>query len=700
MTVTDRQPLALVRSDLDRALAFLGQLPWPMAYGQGPALTVTFANAAWTALRPRAADAPLDAWVAGFGATAAQSLERALATREPTWAREVEATDDGADAPLLVDLLFAPVRTVGVEDDGVLVSAQPVTEAVHGRRRAEEAHQAALLAADRLRLALASADLGIFDWEVDSGRMQVDARCLALFGLRPDQVLDRETFWSAVHPDDRETVRAAIEGALDPDGDHHYEVDYRVVDNGDTRWLQGRGRAFFFQGRPLRFLGTLLDVTERRLAQIRQAELADEAARAQREAEQAHRRLTLLAEAGEVLSGSLEWDLTLGNVISLTMPALADFGFFDVVEPDGQVRRVARAHEDPRRQAILEPTQWARSERTDMNLCALSAGESAVHPDIDDAWLRAVAVGPEHLAVMRDLAFCSMLTVPLRHRGRLLGALTLFYADSGRRHGPEDQTLAEELARRAAVAVDNARLMREAREAIAQRDDFLTIASHELRTPLATLRLGADALMRQVRAGGARALEPRVDMLQRQLRRLEALVGDLLDVERLEADQMALELEPLELGAVVRDVLAQLADAAAAAECAVTATIEDGLVGRWDRARVEQIVGNLMGNALKYGRGRPIDVAVRAAGGAARLEVRDHGIGLDAEQTERIFGRFERAVSTRHYGGFGLGLWICRQLVERLGGTIRAEGAPGQGALFTVDLPLEGPSLAATDAPA
>lgn len=403
------------------------------------------------------------------------------------------------------------------------------------------------------------------------------------------------------------------------------------------------------------------------------------------------RRLAVLAKASEVLATSLDYDTTLRNVIELALPVLGDFGFFDVVEDDGTVRRVARAHDDPETQGILDQTRWVRSERTDINLCALSSGYAGLHPDIDDAWMQNIAVSPEHLALLRQLAFRSMLTVPLAYHGKTLGALTLFFARSERRHAAGDVPLAEELARRAAAAVENARLFRESREAIRLRDDFLSIAGHELNTPLAALQLQIQSLKRQVEKEPALGkVGERLGKTENQVLRLEKLISELLDVSRITGGRLSIEREPMDLAATVRDVAERMAPSAAKASCELVLACPDGVVGSWDRLRIEQVVTNLMSNAIKYGAGRPIEVVTTRDADVARLTVRDHGIGIAPGDEARIFGRFERAVSERHYGGFGLGLWISRQIVEAHGGSIRFDRPADVGTRFTVELPTGG----------
>ncbi|MCP3139901.1 CHASE domain-containing protein [Pyxidicoccus xibeiensis] len=256
-----------------------------------------------------------------------------------------------------------------------------------------------------------------------------------------------------------------------------------------------------------------------------------------------------------------------------------------------------------------------------------------------------------------------------------------------------------------AASAEQQRLASEARAAVRVRDEFLSVAAHELRTPLTSLKLQLQLLYRQLRQGtplDAARVERGVDSCERQTTRLSQLVDSLLDVSRLASGRMELQLEPLELGEVVRELVRRFESDAQQADVRLTVDAPEPVSGQWDRLRLEQVLTNLVSNALKYGHGAPVDVRVRGDGTHARLEVTDRGIGIAPEDLRRIFERFERAVSSRHYGGLGLGLFITRELVEALGGHISVESLPGQGATFTVRLPLRGPGTGngGTQAPA
>jgi signal transduction histidine kinase len=271
-------------------------------------------------------------------------------------------------------------------------------------------------------------------------------------------------------------------------------------------------------------------------------------------------------------------------------------------------------------------------------------------------------------------------------------------AESGRQYDEGDVQFAEQLAQTAAMAVDNARLHREtalaadqAREAVRVRDEFLQIASHELKTPLTPLQLQLDAVQRVLVRSGIQndELHAKVETATRQTMRLARLVESLLDLSRITSGRLALETERLDLGEMVREAVDRFRPEARRAGTELLVRADGEMSGRWDRLRLEQILSNLISNAIKYGRGRAVEIDADADAGVVRVSVKDHGIGIEEEAMGRIFQRFERAVSPRHFGGLGLGLFVARQFAEAHGGSIVAQSRPGEGSTFTLILPRD-----------
>jgi PAS domain S-box-containing protein len=240
---------------------------------------------------------------------------------------------------------------------------------------------------------------------------------------------------------------------------------------------------------------------------------------------------------------------------------------------------------------------------------------------------------------------------------------------------------------------ERARLWRKAQEEVRERDEFLSIASHELRTPITALQLQLQLLQKaatRLQGGGPQVLDPKLRSLERQTRRLSLLVNELLDVSRMRLGRLELRLEEADLADVAREAASHVeADVGRSGSQLAYDLLP--APARFDRLRLEQVVGNLLVNAGKFGEGKPVRLRVRPDGAFVILEVSDQGIGIAPEHQARVFERFQRAVPAQHFGGLGLGLYVARQIVEAHGGTIDVASEAGAGATFTVRLPKEPP---------
>jgi signal transduction histidine kinase len=254
--------------------------------------------------------------------------------------------------------------------------------------------------------------------------------------------------------------------------------------------------------------------------------------------------------------------------------------------------------------------------------------------------------------------------------------------------------LAVELGRRMAMAVDNVRLLDATRRALHLREEFLRIASHELRTPLTSLRLSTQGLLRATERN--RAVAP--ELLDRTLRRvlsntarLEQLTSELLDVTRIEQGHLHLNPIEISLDAIVREAVEHIEAELTASGSSVSIECAAPVMGQWDPSRLEQVVTNLVSNAVKFGAGKPIEIRIERLGADVQLTVTDHGIGIDPVRRPFVFDRFERAVPSSRYGGLGLGLYIARSIVVAHGGTVTVDSELGTGSTFTVTLPCSVP---------
>ena len=237
------------------------------------------------------------------------------------------------------------------------------------------------------------------------------------------------------------------------------------------------------------------------------------------------------------------------------------------------------------------------------------------------------------------------------------------------------------------LLVDERRARTAAEQAVRIRDEFLSVASHELRTPLTSLQLAVQGLARRLPPEISEPVERNLELSRRQIRRLGALVGLLLDVSRIQAGRLELDRHVVDLRTIVRDSATQLTEDLSRAGSPLIVHGERPVIGFWDASRMEQVSINLLTNAIKFGGQHPIEVTIEEDAGTARIEVADGGIGMPPEVQGRIFERYERGVSARHYAGLGLGLFIVRTIAEAHGGRVSVRSTLGQGSTFTVEIP-------------
>jgi PAS domain S-box-containing protein len=405
-------------------------------------------------------------------------------------------------------------------------------------------------------------------------------------------------------------------------------------------------------------------------------------------------RELFLANASTVLTSSLDYEGTLERLAALAVPQLADWCIVDVLAEDRSIQRIAIAHTDP----LKVQWAWEIEQRypTNPNWTqgvpqVLRTGQAEIYTHIPEEMLMAAAYNAEHLEVLRQVGFCSAMVLPLRVGEQTLGAISLVAAESGRRYNSSDLALAEELARRAAHALDNARLYRQAQDLNRAKDEFLAILSHELRSPLNGILGWAQMLQRGKLSEDtkARALET----IKRNAKAQVQLIDDLLDISRIIRGKLRLEVRPIELSSIIEVAIDAMRPAVDAKEIQLQRMLDPsaGLV-LGDPERLQQILWNLLSNAIKFTpKGGRVQVQLQRHQLNIEMIVSDTGKGISSDFLPFVFERFRQADSsiTRTYGGLGLGLAIVRHLVELHGGTVQVSSpGEGQGATFIVRLPL------------
>lgn len=595
---------------------------------------------------------------------------------------------DGSEIP--VDDSGAPIR----DDQGKLIGVVMVFRDITERKRAEEGSKRLLsqIEQERKRLTRIVANVPGIVWEAwgepDAAEQRIDfvsKHVEEMLGYSVSEWLETPNFWlSIVHPDDRE--RAAAEAAA--------IFASCVGGTSQFRWMTKDGRAIWVdaqsavicddQERPIGMRGVTMDITER----VRSAQAQ-----------------TFLAEASRVLAGSLDYETTLASVAQLAVPDLADWCMVHILEESGQIKQLARAHIDPAKVELAKrlDTRYPMDGQARLGTpSVLRSGKAEFYREVTDSFLAEVSRDEDHLKLLKEFGLKSVMIVPLIARNRTIGAITFVASESGRHYDEADLALAEDLAHRAAIAADNARLYSEANRARAQaeeanrlKDEFLATVSHELRTPLNAI-VGWSHLLRMKKFDEATTAHA-VETIERNAKSQARIIEDILDVSRIITGKLRLDFHMLELAPIIEAALDAVRPAAEAKGIRLR-TMLNSAAGpvSGDANRLQQIVWNIVSNAVKFTpKGGVVEVRLERAGLPSEPHVEialsDTGQGIRPDLLPFIFDRFRQgdSTSTRAHGGLGLGLAIVRHLVELHGGSVQAESpGEGRGATFRVKLPL------------
>ncbi len=490
----------------------------------------------------------------------------------------------------------------------------------------------------------------------------------------------RESFsgagwFNAIHPEDRETTARIWEETLGARTSAEFEHRLRRHDGQYRRCVVRVVPVLDRDGSVREWVGTHTDVSER-------SRIQDER--------------DLLSEVGKVLSTSLDYRETLSTVGRLLVPRMATWCAVDVLDEDGALERVATAHDDSRVAELLQSLNLPDSAETSRAVTrrVVDLGESVLLRRSADDVVGTVSSSPEHRAALEGVGITSILWVPLSSRGTVIGVMTLASARDGRQYDLRDLALAEELARRSANAVDNARLYARAREAVRARDEVLGMVSHDLRNPIATISMTSELLLDlELQPAEQRK---HLEIIQRTVKGLNRFIQDLLDVSQTESGQLAVERQPVEPAELIREACEMMQPLIQAESQRLECRVERDLpVVEADPSRLHQVLSNLLGNSLKFaGAGGLIRIEVGRHQEGVRFSVIDNGPGIPAEALPRLFDRHWRARETAHRGA-GLGLAIARGIVEAHGGRIWVESEIGKGTAFHFSIPLAAPGAAA-----
>jgi PAS domain S-box-containing protein len=539
-------------------------------------------------------------------------------------------------------------------------------EALVARRRSEEA----LRRSEReLKDFVENATVGLHWVGPDGKILWANAAELKLLGYTADEYIGRSI--KDFHADEP-VIDEILRRLTNNEEIHDFRARLRARD-GSIRHVSINSNVLFDGGRFIHTRCFTRDITE-------QTRLEEER--------------SFLLDATTLLNRSLDYQERVHDLARVVVPRLADWCVVNVATDDGRYERLTIVHGDEPEDELA-----ARLHRTcpapadhDPVVQVLRSGEPLVIEQVSAEYLSSIAESPEHLRRLNDLGIRSLMIVPMELNGRVLGAISLATAESGRSLTAADLPLSMELAQRAAMAMENARLYQQVQQANRAKDEFLATLSHELRTPLTAILGWA----RMLRSGplDPEMFEGAIETIERSAQTQAALIDDILDLSRAVTGKVTLQTEVVDLGAVVRNAIGtvQLAASAKGVEIDFRPPSHRALV-TGDPTRLQQVGWNLISNAIKFSRpGQTVTVEVnRDEGDDVRFIVRDEGIGIGPDFLPHVFEPFRQAeaTSTRTFGGLGLGLAIVKYFTELHGGTVSAESAgEGLGSTFVVTLPL------------
>jgi PAS domain S-box-containing protein/excisionase family DNA binding protein len=563
-----------------------------------------------------------------------------------------------------VSISVSPVKT----NQGKIIGASKIARDMTERKKYEEQLQYLATLTQNIRDAVISTDA---DYQITSWNKGAEE----IYGWKEEEVIGKTA--SDVLKT-KYSTSDSIE-SLTKNGYWSGEVVQKRKDNTDIFILASVAILKDSHGNVIGGVGVNRDISERK---------------------QVERNMQFLSEASKIITISLDYKTTLQSVAKIAISYMGDWCGVDMLDAHGELQPLAIAHRDPKKLA------WAKEYRkqnppkmtgTSGVPSVIKTGKSLLYPMITDEMLVASAQNKKHLEIARSLNITSLMIVPILIKNKAIGAISFVTADGRRQYTQVDLAVAEELAARASLAIENAQLYQRAQREIEQRrklekqkDEFIGVASHELKTPVTSIKSFAQVLRLRFAKEGNQSAAELLGKLDVQVDKLTNLIGDLLDVTKIEAGRMQFVQEYFSFDELVNELGEELQRTTEK-----HLLMKEGTTGKiifGDRERVGQVITNLISNAIKYSpKADKIVIKSSIDKGMVKLCVQDFGIGVEKDKQKKVFERFFRASGPGQetFPGLGLGLYVSSEIIKRLNGRIWVESNEKNGSTFCFVLPVE-----------
>jgi PAS domain S-box-containing protein len=672
VTAVDTTPqiTAQEQAEIDRARLtdLFMQAPAMIAISRGPKLVFELANPVYLRIVGKTNSIIGKGVFEVFPEAKGQPIEKIILdvynTGKPFYGNEVlvklDTDNDGKSEDLYFNFVYQPTRDAKGVVDGVMTHAVEVSDIVKARKRAEEGEV-------RFKTLFENSTDAIQLVSPDGTILYTSSSIKNVLGYTAEE-LNGQGIGPFMHPDDLSYFTEKFQELIQQPGGQ-VVLEYRVRHkDGSWAWVETTGVNHLHTPHVAALVGTFRNITQRKKREERQV---------------------FLEKVSTILNETIDYEVTLNNVGKFIVPYLADFCRIVLMDGEKHIKEIAINTIEATKQPLIAKFYHAFNRNAHSGVGhILKTGKTELISEITPETL--IGATPQILRIVKKLNLYSYMGVPMKIGSQVVGVITFSSTNKDRTYTTEDVHIAEELATRAALAIENARLYTEAQKAISLRDEFISVASHELKTPVTSLKLYEQALSKQLSLRGETDILKYFTKMDDQINKLTMLIGDLLNVSKLVHGKLEFTMEAFSLEDIIAEAVETLKEMTKKHRLVVKGKIGKNVYG--DRYRIYQVVTNLLSNAIKYSpKADQVIITLSAKKAYAQVTVKDFGIGIDQEHIANLFEQFYRVTSPteKTFPGLGMGLFIAKQIIERHNGKMTVVSSKGNGSEFSFTIPYE-----------